>query len=57
MDEIASFEKKFCNGDKKKVGYPKVALEEAYRLSSAQGLLQAVELRNKKMEALAKINN
>jgi hypothetical protein len=56
LSQIDIFEKKFCTGDKK-VGYPKVALEEAYRLSSAQGLAGAAEHLKKKEIAEAKLIN
>ena len=55
LNEIEDFERKFCHGEKK-VGYPKVALHEAYRLSSAQGLTSAIEIQSKKKEAVARLN-
>ena len=51
MQEIDTFENMFCRGPKR-VGYARVSLEEAKRLTSSQGLLSLQKMETKKQQQL-----
>lgn len=52
MQEINTFENMFCRGSKKNAGYARVSLEEAYRLTSTQGLVALQRVETKKQQQI-----
>jgi len=53
LKEIDIFENQFCRGGKK-VGYARVNLQEAYKLTSADGLTAMQKMEARKKEPLVK---
>jgi len=51
LNDLDLFENKFCKSGKR-VGYARVNLEEAYRLTSANGLAALQKIEAKKQEPL-----